>query len=504
MIDIGNHGRDYDRTYYAPRNGGAPTGPGGVGKTEGTKDVNGTGGGRSLTFGTISRKSNFSPLAPDLDPSLPLTPKERQKHYQSICDKLTAIRGTGTGNSVVFDLYALMALIQEVSQALRNVTRDLRKLENQVIFTNIKSQAAIQRKAAVTAAIVGGIMCAVQVAVSVAGTMKQLKSIRGAALAGKATGATADAKVANYNKVGSNVEAAGKNLAKLKKRMPGVDPKMKNYEQVLASKGGEPVSAKDMHRMEGDVKFWKEAKSKAQGELDYLKKHEPNATNKIDAAKAKVATADRNLTNAELTYKGAVKTHQELNAAALKDVEGYRDQLKVAGEHYTDVQQGYKEGKFTKADLKAAKAELDLAEKNYVMAGAKQAKISAELKLPEADYKDMSAQYDAQADASMAQCRNHPLSKDADVSAIHGQIMTQISQQVGQYLQQVVQSVKEIMNSRATELQAQQKVTEEQFDQIRDIFTQVQSVIMKAIEIFGAVTQKESQTVEEIMNNFKA
>ena len=188
----------------------------------------------------------------------------------------------------------------------------------------------------------------------------------------------------------------------------------------------------------------------------------------------------------------------------MEDVAKYRSELQNAGTNYTEKLQAFKEGRISKGELKTAKKQLDTAEKNYLVAGAKQADISARLQLPQETYSGTSAHFDKQANESLMMSREHPLNKMNELGSLSGQMMNMIGMQVGQYLQQLVSSIWEIMSSKATEMQAQQKVTEEQFDQIRDIFSQLLEVVRKSIEMFAAVTNKESQTIEDIMNNFKA
>ena len=69
----------------------------------------------------------------------------------------------------------------------------------------------------------------------------------------------------------------------------------------------------------------------------------------------------------------------------------------------------------------------------------------------------------------------------------------------GQYGQQLVSSLQQILSAEATELQAEQKMTEDQLDQIKDLMQQELSVIQKAFELFASVISKESQTIEGII-----
>jgi len=66
--------------------------------------------------------------------------------------------------SILFDIYALLALMQEVAQEQRNAAREIRQQENQNIISQIQNQAAKQRWAAITGVIATAVICVVQVA----------------------------------------------------------------------------------------------------------------------------------------------------------------------------------------------------------------------------------------------------------------------------------------------------------------------------------------------------
>lgn len=62
-----------------------------------------------------------------------------------------------------FDLYALLNLMQQIAQEMRDNAREIRWDQLETQTASIKSQASHQRRAAVLGAIVGGITCLVQV-----------------------------------------------------------------------------------------------------------------------------------------------------------------------------------------------------------------------------------------------------------------------------------------------------------------------------------------------------
>ena len=70
---------------------------------------------------------------------------------------------SGNSKSVMFDLYALMALLVECGQKMRDAARDVRQTENEQVQTSIQNQADQQRSAAITGLIASVAVCVIQV-----------------------------------------------------------------------------------------------------------------------------------------------------------------------------------------------------------------------------------------------------------------------------------------------------------------------------------------------------
>ncbi len=118
-------------------------------------------------------------------------------------------------STVMFDIYALMALLVECGQKMRDAARDVRQAENEQVQTSILNQADAQRSAAMTGLICSVAVCAVQVGMQAYNLSTQGKSFAKQMEAQKASGVTearAELKtaelqakpqdaVANYNKV---------------------------------------------------------------------------------------------------------------------------------------------------------------------------------------------------------------------------------------------------------------------------------------------------------------
>ena len=148
-------------------------------------------------------------------------------------------------------------------------------------------------------------------------------------------------------------------------------------------------------------------------------------------------------------------------------------------------------------------AALDKAAKQLKIATAKQADMIARFRadgtIPIEDA--AAARTAASARFSKAQARGmnaaDQLKGQAAITKL--QMWQTISMSLGQYGQQLSGSLQQIISANATELQAEQKMTEDQLDQIKDLFSQQQSVIQKVFEIFASIVAKESQTIEGII-----
>lgn len=98
---------------------------------------------------------------------------------KAFCDELTAqlralgdsvsANGTSTiadskaSQAVLFDIYALMALLVDCGQKMRDAARDVRQAENVLVQKTFQNQADMQRTAALTGLVCSVAVCAIQV-----------------------------------------------------------------------------------------------------------------------------------------------------------------------------------------------------------------------------------------------------------------------------------------------------------------------------------------------------
>ena len=75
----------------------------------------------------------------------------------------STIENSKASQAVMFDVYALMALLVECGQAMRDAARDVRQTENLQVQKSIQTQADMQRLAAMTGLVCSIAVCAIQV-----------------------------------------------------------------------------------------------------------------------------------------------------------------------------------------------------------------------------------------------------------------------------------------------------------------------------------------------------
>ena len=545
---------------------------------------------------------------PDLEDAN-LTPAEMQQRFlSSLGDKLASSSSTFRGHKVMFDIYALLDLMQEMSQKMRNALREVRQLENQSIQMNIKQQAEVQRRAAVCAAIAGAVVCLVQVGATaiVSGlTMKQMSTqsqlqaksgegvfsnaermtdvvsdpaaaqhqldtvtSKNASKAGDVPMEQYDAAVAKHNEsvaaAKSEMDAAKTKVdefvlankdkmnvhAAVEKEQQAVDAaqsKVTQAEQELNAKTATEAAVNQeveaqrqvVNELEAKVKdpnLTPEEKQVAQQDLDLergklsLKQQELQtakqdvhlATEKLNAAKSELTTAQGALAAKKQTaqaecdevnrqigelvndYEAKTKAYTDIKsnksdiAKALQaDVDMYAEQYKAARSNANMELEA--DGKISDA----TQAELDKAEAQFNIASAKQVKYIADMKAANeltvqdiADLKNASAVRFNSAHLRGMSAADQ-LKGQAAITKL--QMWQTISMSLGQYGQQLVGSLQQLISANATELQAEQKMTEDQLDQIKDLFSQQLSVIQKTFEIFSSIISKESQTIEGII-----
>lgn len=437
-------------------------------------------------------------------------------------NKLTDSLVSVGGKKVMFDIYALMSIIQEMSQRLRNAMREVRQLENQSIQANLRQQAEVQRTAATTAAIAGAVLCTVQGVVTAALTVGSLKQMSSQNQVMEQNGVGVYDKQSRMAQAVSDQEAASLQYQKIVGKNPelAVETTMANYdaanENVSLVQGKVNTAQEQLTQAQqeaaaahADLDAKEQIQQIASGELknrpdggQYTMRDRINAMDKLSQGlENRVSAADAKLANATQKLEAAqaeLKTAKDAVPVALqKDMDAYAAKFDaVRSRANVELEQNGKLSAATKADLKKAEGQLEIARAKQVNTVAT---LRAQGNLPASVESDVKASADMRYAQATSKSQSGLEATKNQRSIMKLQMVQTLNMTIGQYGQQLVSSLQQFMAAEAVELQAEQKMTEDQLDQIKDLMQQQLSVIQKTFELFASVVSKESQTIEGII-----
>lgn len=409
-----------------------------------------------------------------------MSSEEVEENIKTLDSKLNSTVASFRGKPVMFDIYALMDIIQEMSQKMRNAMRELRTMENQAIQSNIKAQAAAQRTAAIGAMIAGAAMCLVQAAVAAATTKSSISSMSKQSEMLKQSGLEVMSEQNNLaNNVG-NQEQCDLALDKLANAYPDVVDEINlQMEEPKAN------ACNAEHKVIEDLKAEISANPpKTPEESVAVNQKMSDAFDKYQGAR--VAEGDRVLTkNADVVDRAAAEFKSVRQAA--------NEELATKGKISPETQ-----------------TQLDNAKGKLLYARAKQASIATKM-MNSVEKADAFIDNPSKVQQSI-QRSSDSMFKTTEAGAISKAdainfsklqakltLVTGLNQALGQLGQNIVSGVKELKMAGVTELQAKQKILEEDLDQIKDLFSQSLAVMQKVFQLFEAITQKESSTLENII-----
>ena len=465
--------------------------------------------------------------------------------------------GSKSKGNVMFDLYALMALLIDVSQSQRNASREMRTAENLSVQKSYQDQADIQRAAAKTGMIVG-ITCGAVSAVASMGIMswqgitaKTQNTIMAQSGADSAkmhssmlqntdTKANAQTQLQNtMNKVGDEVatrvtqdfetqivdDQAGNLRGNLneavinhnaaKADVPVKENNLTTQQELLTQRQG----AQDIAQNNYDVKTAtvnqkqtaydqlvnsnadEGAINTAKTELDTAKTEQATAKSQLDTAKTavdqqtqKVRTAQNDLNLANGRVKTTETAMNQAKSDYQKTVSDVAAQYQEKYQTAVDRLANPPEG----SDKAQLQADVDAAKTDMEMAFATEASLLAQdgVMTP-AQQKDIVAAARTNVEAKM-----DSVYKRADFKAAERKITTLtgvngLLQSAGGVAQSAVQNWYSMKSSDATRQQAETSKQEEMLDQTKDLFSQEQSVIDQVIQLFQAVIQAENQSMRD-------
>ena len=546
---------------------------------------------------------SFAVATPQLADAMNLTFDERQEYLQAVEEKAASATLNLGGKSVMLDIYAVMEMIREMGQKLRNAMREMRQCENQAIQKNLKSQAAMQREAAWCQMIGGAVVGGLQAGLSLAGSIMQIKSLGAQTDVSKSLGADVASKQLDMAKAGGDVNLAQKQLDEIKGNAPaGIDTnepllktdtsmpadvkvareKISSLQQDIATlqakKGGledavatGKLSGSELASCKEQISKLSEASKSKGAELDQavadynkLAEIEPSLANEqtdkfkntiaadreelakavverdecakrldelknspepadpmqkeirakvlekregeLSSASQRVSDAREKLGNdyqegsivAEYdasTEKGQAKIHESM----LAEVDGYKKEYEAA------LERSNNEKRVNGMESDQAKTERREARYRYNLARAEQVYNSSTLgKLKPDAHQKVVGQLTNELTDLNSRVTAGVRAGGSEKTAAFGMLWQGMASSFGGIGQKVVEGIGQLKQAEITEKQADEKMLEEQLDQLKDLFAQDQALIQKALELFQSVISKESQSLEEIINALKA
>ncbi len=501
-------------------------------------DINGTDSGRvdgvntgkdadnsaEIRFQVARGKAASEAGLPELEGANTTSLEEMQEDLKSAMKKLNSTFSSLRGEKVMFDIYALMDIMQEMAQRMRNALREVRQLENQAIQMNLRQQAEVQRYAATMGAIAGGVLCGVQAVVTAGLTMGTVKQMTSQNQLMEQNGVNVYDKQSRMAQNVTDQKAANMQALKVAKSNPELwgETKMPNAEAArteAGNQGGKVAAAEQelaqakseaqaLRESFGGLEPNKETLQKiASGEIktkpdggQYTIKDRARAmesipkVDQLEAADAKVTKATEKLDAAKVDLKAA---KEGVATGLQKDVDAYAAKYDaVRARANVELETTGKISPETKAELTKAENQLEIARAKQV---ATVADMRAAGDLPASAETDLKAAADMRYAQATSKSQSGIEATKNQRSIMKLQMIQTLNMTLGQYGQQLVSSLQQIFGSEAVELQADQKMTEDQLDQIKDLFQQELSVIQKTFDLFASVVSKESDTIEGII-----
>lgn len=358
---------------------------------------------------------------------------------ESVAFKLTSAPPART--SYLFNLYAIMELMQDVAQRLRDSMRELRQAELAGIQANILSQAAAQKNAAVWQMAVGLTAAVAQGALAVFSLCNQMKS-------SEISKGPADEAKFRLDSVKVEAELADQAVRS--------DVNIAKQQADLTNK----ISADRYAEIREGMTFSQRAEANYQTMNDV---HRP-AVERIAAYRS--LTGDASMDKAGLADGGAFGGRQLARANEA-----------VRAAYDTDASR--------LGDLDSVKV-------------VRTEQIIKTMRSPEAfaQYRNDLAVRLKEAGAAV---QNLPQNVDAVRLMNKSSVQTQFGQLVGTIGQSLSAGSGQLAGLKATELQSVEKGMEERLDQNKDLFADVMQLIQEVIRIYGDVTRAENQSLRDIM-----
>lgn len=393
---------------------------------------------------------------------------------KAFCDELTAqlkvlaenlgiVGTTGSAEakssqSTMYDIYALMALLVECGQKMRDAARDVRQTENVQVQKSIQNQADMQRNAAITGLVCSIVACSIQVVAQAVNIGYQGKGFGKQMEAHKLSGlenAKTELKMAEMQ---TKPQDAQTNFEKISQK---TDQAVKTEVESTFNDSKSTKAAFDDAALQQRI----DAKTAELNNLRGVENPEaprqptPEQEQRVAQLESEI-TADTNLKNMSLADRKTL----------------YRTQLKSELADIRNNPASTPEG-IAYAEAYAAK-EISL--------NSTPEQLAADLSTAQANYN--------QANTLMQHDVGYMKGVHIENRArMFGDMIAAI----GNVAQGCISSASQMISAEATEEGAQQQKSQEMLDQAKDLFSQCQSLIDSVIQLMRAVLQAEVQSMRD-------
>ena len=370
---------------------------------------------------------------------------------------------SGNSTSVMFDLYALMALLVECGQKMRDAARDVRQAENEQVQTSIQNQADQQRSAALTGLVASVAVCVIQVGMQSANLARLGQGVSQQGAARNEAGiqnAQADLKMAELQ---SKPQDAQANLQKVAQATdPAVKAKVEGtFNDSQTTKASFDNATLD-NRIASNTAKLNELKYGPGGKV-------PENGRELPMTKSQQVQAEK--------LQAQIDSDTRLKAMPLEERQTlYRTQIKS---ELADIRN---DPNSTAAEIKYAEAFAA----NELAQNSTPQQLAGDLAAAQANFNQSSTMLQH----SATYMKGVQLESS---SRIYGDMIMAI----GNVAQGCVSSITEMMKAQATEMGAEQQASQEMLDQAKDLFSQCQSLIDSVVQLMQAVLQAEVQSMRD-------
>ena len=370
-------------------------------------------------------------------------------------------------SKALFDLYKLMAIMVEVAQKQRDTSREIRLVENQQVQNSIKQQAADIRSAAIIS-LGFGIASAV-----VSGIMSGLAMYKQGKAFDQQTNAAKNLNTPMENlktaQLASSPAAAEANLQSVTAKTPqNIIDKVNQQFDAAKTDFVRDITAADTR-----LRTAEQAQDTAGDELNAIRNQQPPASQEAiqakvdayDAASNEVLAAKQNRASIEKSFFDKLDTQLKANEVEINTKEGLGEDVTALKQENTYLRAYTAKLKADHASDSTKNLDLSVAQNKYDFA-----KRAMEL-----DNKYMGSQKMMNRWMGIQQLQMS---------------LAQMANASGNMISQMVQA-------KATMEGAEQTQHNEQLDQIKDLFSQAETVIQAVIQLMQAVLSAENDSLME-------